>query len=307
MRAQLAAFRPVSASANTGNRPRRARCAWTCALLLALAGLPAGAQDPEVAAQRKIGLLQQYLISGAAQRVEASGDAAAIELLGTARSAHESAAAALAGGRVSEAEDHAREGLRAFSRATVVLKRVRPAAYADDPARNARLRKEIEAHRAAFMEGAREKGPQAAALLDTTRFDHLLKRAEDLEGAQEGRRAAESLREARDLLVLALARLRQNDTVVYSLDFRTPADEYRYELERNRGYELLVQEMQGRLGADKTKRVLVQRFLDLGRELAARAAELAAVGDHKVAIERMEEANKNLIRALQYMGVPVSG
>ena len=57
-----------------------------------------------------------------------------------------------------------------------------------------------------------------------------MRRAEKMLANSEFQQALPAFKDAYNLIVAALIRVRENDTVVYGLDFRTPADEYRYEL-----------------------------------------------------------------------------
>jgi hypothetical protein len=271
---------------------------------MAFALLAAEAADHRAAVEKKLLLLDSYFGSSSADKVQASDDPDATDLLGLARVLGSQARQALDGGNVSGAEEAAREALRAFSRATMALSR---STSSSDQLRkrNQALRKEVEGYRQSFVEGARDKGPEATALLDVQLVDALLRRAGAHSAAGRHLDAARALREAHGLTVAAITRLRRNQTVVYSLDFQTPADEYRYELEQHRGYELLVDQLRAAGKAAGSRAKLVDRYVSEGGRMAVRAQDRASRGDFEGAIPVMEEANKSLKRALQMMGVAI--
>ncbi|MCP5155235.1 MAG: hypothetical protein H6983_13785 [Ectothiorhodospiraceae bacterium] len=287
---------------NDRRAPPLARLA-ACLLAPALAL----AQGPDRAGvERKLELLASYLDSSAARRIDSGDHGDARALLEQAREAQVRALAALEEGRVDEAATLAGDALRVFSRATMSLHgaAARPEQRRD---RAQGLRAEIDAYRKAFREGLAEKGPAAAGLLDERALDRLLTQADAHGAAGRDREAEALLVEAQQVVATALTRLRRNETVVYSLEFRTPADEYRYERERARGFALLVEHVGTMSEPSAGARKLVDRFLDNARKLEQQAASEADAGDFAAAVRSMEEANRSYMRALQSLGVPVSG
>ncbi|RKZ35656.1 MAG: hypothetical protein DRQ37_05915 [Gammaproteobacteria bacterium] len=256
--------------------------------------------------ENKLRLLQSYLDSNTANRVRDSENLQAKELLERAVELSRNARQALDERQLEVGSRQSTEGLLAFSAAAAVFKRTKSGDGAQEK-RNVELLKEIDSYQEAFTSGLKEKGPAAAGLLDSGRLEDLLSRAGTLRQGGRHAEAGELLREAQQLTVIAVTRLRQNETIVYSLDFRTPADEYRYELDRHAGYVLLVEQMSVRETITPQALKLAARYTVKAAELKAAAERSADNGDFEAAIKVMEEANKSLTRALQMMGLAIPG
>jgi len=274
-------------------------------LLLATLAPATPAQDA-TAIERRIDAIGRQLDSDAARRIEASENGEARDLLARTRQLREAAHKALADGDVSLAEQQVGLALRAFYTANAKLSSGGATTVALER-RNAQLREEIAGYLQAFDAGLLEKGPAFANLLDRARFEDFMKAAEMYAGAGDLSAAQQGLNAAYEMVVAAITRLRQNDTLVHVLDFRTPADEYRYELDRHAGLELLVQQLLTEQPLQGGQAALVERYLGEARKLSGEAREQAARGDHETAIKTMEDANKNMVRSLQMMGVGISG
>ncbi len=297
------------AVAGHGLRQRQrvaARAGCSLLLVLTLCWWAAGAPAAESGAvNMKLMLVQQYLSSSTAGKIRESGNPEAIRLLDRTAELFEQANAASSDDPAA-AEEFVAQALRSFSSASTAMARGQ-----GDPdqarKRNEQLLSEIGLYRESFNESLRQKGPAFATLLDADRLDSLLAEAGSLQGEGRHADATKPLQAAYDMTVAAVTRLRANENVVYALEFRTPADEFRYEENRNQSYELLVERMVASGAAEGSAGKLVERFVQEGRRLKSAAADEAARGDFEKAIETMEDANKNLVRALQMMGMPIPG
>lgn len=286
----------------------RSRVLSLLALGAWLAGAPA-AHAAEVnrgdAIQRKMALVEHYINSPAVERIQASGHEAAIALIGEARQKRDQGRSLLGAGDLDGADLAFTEALRAISAASTAAKG--RASEPDDAVRqrNEALRAEIRDYRQSFIDGLREKGPAAAGLLDLDRLDGLVREADALTRQRRHADAARYLNDAHHLVVVALTQLRQDETVVHRLDFRTPADEYRYETERHGGLMRIAQQMVTQGAATGPQASMVERFLRHANDLHADARTQAAGGNHERAIKLMEDANREAIRALNAMGLNV--
>lgn len=107
-------------------------------------------------------------------------------------------------------------------------------------------------------------------------------------------------------VVVIVSEARRNQSIVYSLSFATPAEEYAYELERNKSYEILVDIASAEhQKPDKALRPYILKQVGQSRELQEQAKAQAASGDHAKAIGTLEEATRHLVRALRSAGVMV--
>ncbi len=212
---------------------------------------------------------------------------------------------ALQSGDFETAGSATASGLRAYKLAADTLL---TASKSEDQLRreNQALLAEIESYRQAFAAALRNQGPGSAGLLDTREIDQLLHQARQLDAKNDPREAQRLLRQAQQMTISALTSIRQSETVVYSLEFRTPADEYRYERDRYRDYLQLAKQMLSSEQAQGPKGNLFKKYLQEGLGIAKEAESKANSGDHQNAITGMEQANDSLIRGLQLLGLPVS-
>lgn len=299
---------PPPAAGRASRRPTAlAILCLALSLLLPLA-VNSQAVDPNLAVTiaKKLELLQRYLGSSGAQKIAAGDNATAQELLGRANERAEQALHSYNRGDMQVADERLAEAFRAYSEALEV-QRGKRTGQAEIRQQNAALRDEIGAYLQAFDEALLAKGPAAAGLLNRGRVDELLAQAHGLEQAGDPQAAREQLKEAYNLAITALTRVRDNETVVYNLDFRTPADEYRYEQNRNQSYAMLVEQMRQSSEYNEQALKLAERYRDEGEKLRQEAEALAASGQFEAAIKTMEEASKRLVRSLQMMGLSIPG
>lgn len=307
----------MSGPAASAPGPRHAtasRCAKLLVLCIAAwlallpARLPAQAVDPNqaVAVAKKLELLQRYLDSNSATKIAESDNAAAIELLARARQRGDQALQSYNVGDMAIAGERLTEAFRAYTEALDTL-RAKRSGGAEIKQQNASLREEITSYLQAFDQALLEKGPAASGLLNRGRVNDLLEESRYLEENGDPQTAQNRLKEAYGMAVGALSRVRENETVVYALDFRTPADEYRYEQNRHQSYTMLVDQMRNSSELSEQALKLAQRYADEGAKLRAEAENQAAAGQYEAAIQTMEEANKRLVRSLQMMGLSIPG
>ncbi len=284
-----------------------ALCLAACLVLLP-AALHAQAADPNqaIAVAKKLELLQRYLDSSSTKKIDGSDNAAAIELLGRARERGEQALQSYNRGDMGIAGERLTEAFRAYTEALDTL-RAKSAGTAEIKQQNDALREEIASYLQAFDEALLAKGPAASGLLNRGRVNELLEESRYLEENGDAQTAQNRLKEAYGMAVGALTRVRENETVVYTLDFRTPADEYRYEQNRHQSYTMLVDQMRSSSELSEQALKLAQRYADEGAKLRAEAESQAAAGQYETAIQTMEEANKRLVRSLQMMGLSIPG
>lgn len=113
--------------------------------------------------------------------------------------------------------------------------------------------------------------------------------------------ATKLLGQAYEKVASAVALSRDNETVVYSLDFATPRDEYEYEVRRYGGnrmiIDLLLEKHPGSTVA------LVKSFVAKAEEMRASAESKAEAGKFEEAVRDMETAGQHQQRALGLLGI----
>ena len=107
------------------------------------------------------------------------------------------------------------------------------------------------------------------------------------------------------LLELTLTRLRDRETLVQTLEFATVEDEFRYERNRNRSYEMLVEIVLGERSLSPRARADAVATLAVNRGVREQADGLAAGGDARGALKVLEDSTGHLVTALRAAGVPI--
>jgi len=271
----------------------------------ATAAAPAPAQDPAQLERRlqSVGTLIEG--SSAARQIDGSGVAAARDKRDSARLIHREAGAALRAGDAAAAA-------RLLDQATREMmdgaRLARPEQVAGEKARrdfDARL-DSAAALLTAQQRITLEKGQQPEAREATRSIEAQIAQARQLA-------AAGRLDEARPLVDRAyltarvsIEALRRGDTLVRSLTFASPREEYDYEIDRNETHRLLINV----LLADRKDAALpaaMQGFVDRAAALRREAEGQARGGDHGAAVRTLEASTRELVRAIRAGGLYIPG
>lgn len=147
--------------------------------------------------------------------------------------------------------------------------------------------------------GARAKAAEA-------KIDALLNRSERLALTNRLSEALSVANEANRLIVDTIVKLRSGETVVVSLTFDSPMEEYAYEQRRFESNEVMVaMNVEEGRAVDPLKRKAVEDYLNDGRRLRVQAEKNAQIGKYAEAVRSMEAASGKLIKAMQAMGIAV--
>lgn len=158
----------------------------------------------------------------------------------------------------------------------------------------------------AEIEGYQQALPADRAAEALAKVNELLAAASRHSKAGDHSAARELLQEARGLVIQALTQTRNQETVVYSREFRTAADEYRFEAERFDTYARLMKKVMEERPPPGSMVDAIAKARRKAVALKERADGLADRGDWKEAIVAMDEANSTLARWLSMMGLPVA-
>jgi hypothetical protein len=141
-------------------------------------------------------------------------------------------------------------------------------------------------------------------------------RAIELQIAQAQQLAAEGrIDEARGLADRAYLRarvsiesLRRGDTLVRSLAFASPREEYAYEVDRNETHRMLINVLLSeRKDAAGAMPPAMQAFVDKAAALRGDAEAQARRGEHTQAIKLLEDSTRELVRAIRAGGIYIPG
>jgi tetratricopeptide (TPR) repeat protein len=285
---------------------RRYSTSLLLAISLSLAGQDTDAAEtqPDLrnGVEQRIKLTQSYLASKTAQKIAETGNSQARQLLQKARELLAQASAQLSQGNLEAAQKNVNLSLQAFTAAGAANNK--PAASTENLALEVgSIRNEIDAYLESFTQALSEKGPSMAGLLDRQYVADLLSRAEQSQSLGEFDTARSALNQAKQLVVAALIKIRNNETVVYTVEFQTPADEFRYERERYQEYTALGQKLLDSGELETSRVLLFEQLKKNGERLSQEALALAGKGDYPDAINRMEMAVIKLIQGLRLLGV----
>lgn len=151
----------------------------------------------------------------------------------------------------------------------------------------------------------KQREPFARTMV-TTAGEHQ-QRARSLLEAGHPLEAREQLDHAMVTIKTAIATLRNRETLVRSLDFEDPADEYRYEVDRFETYSMLVNLLLERMKPDPGKRAGMEQLMRQAWDQEGVARGLADAQDFKAAIGEQERSNKLLLQAIRRGGIYVPG
>lgn len=289
--------------------------ALSTALLTATLGAapPAAAQDTAQLERRLQSVGTLIDSSSAARQIDSSGDAAARERRDNARLLHREAGASL---RAGDAAAAARLLDQAAREMMTGARLARPEQVAGEKARRdfeARL-DSARALLVAQQRITREKGNAPEALAAARDIEAALARAEQL--AAGGR--IDDARPHADRAYLAarvsIEALRRGDTLVRSLHFATPREEYDYELDRNDTHRMLINVLLADRPAAASPGApagslppAMQAAVDRAAALRAEAEAQARAGEHAAGVRTLESSTRELVRAIRAGGLYIPG
>ncbi len=107
---------------------------------------------------------------------------------------------------------------------------------------------------------------------------------------------------------VAIEGLRGGETLVRSLNFETPKDEYHYEIDRNDTHTMLVTVLlKEKIEASDRVKNMVDKFMAKAKVLRQKADEQAENGEYETAITTLEQSTKEIVRAIRSAGVFIPG
>ncbi|MCP5150173.1 MAG: hypothetical protein H6983_10545 [Ectothiorhodospiraceae bacterium] len=244
--------------------------------------------------------------SSGARQVEASGVQAAMDKRERARALFRDAQSRHQAGDQAAADDLMKQASKEMFEAV----RLAGAPAALEEKRQHDLDERIESVGVltkALERIGKEKGQGARAQAAVKRAEALIAEAESMRRAGDAQGARKRADEAYDVAKREIEDLRGGDTLVRSLTFATPEEEYRYEVDRNETHRMLVTVLLEEKRASKGVDRMVQGFLDRARQLREEAEGLAGRGDFRGAIGTLERSTKELVRAIRGAGVYIPG
>lgn len=254
--------------------------------------------------EQKLRLVESLLGSPVAQAAIDGQEVGVAELVLNGRRLLSRARANLVDGQLDAAGAAADEALRDAAKISALASNKRGTLSVSVQQTNYKnLTEQVATYRSSLEELARQGN--ADAKNSVARIKSVQDEASKLVDAGKWGDANRKLADAYKMAVEIISRLRAGQTVTLSLKFDTPAEEYEYERRRFQSGEILVDMMIGEGRAEGERRTMVDRLVGEGKQHTVKAADLVRSGEYKAAVTTMENATKQLHRALQIMGVPV--
>lgn len=274
--------------------------------LLLVAG--AATAQPGKQLQMKLDYAKGVVLrSQSALRVENSNNAEAKAKLEEVRSLYRQARAAAGEGREEEAERLVNKALRQMPRvAQMVPNRATEREQAHK--RYEELMRQVETFYSWGSDyGKRQKGEDAvAAALDTHQVKAAMADARRHAAANDYPKANVILERLLNDVINTANQAIGKQTITYDLNFATSADEYRYELTRNREFERLVPLAIAQRRPSAGVRSLMSRFVEKALRLRQEAEEQLKEEQFAAAIKSLQDSSAQFRNALKIAGVPVN-
>lgn len=117
--------------------------------------------------------------------------------------------------------------------------------------------------------------------------------------------ATELLGRVHEVYISVLNELLATTALVYDTKFKSPVEEFEYELARYRSFEELIPIARDQFKPDEFTLKLSERYVQDARTAHGVAEKQAAGGDHAAAISTLQDATKRLQTSLRTMGLEV--
>ena len=255
--------------------------------------------------ESKISLIRMYLESRTADEIAGSGSAEANDLLIRTRELTDQSISDLAEGRLEAAQAGIDQSIKLFTAAAESINR-RKRSNQQYLIEIESVRAEIDAYLESYQVALAAKESSVNGPLDQARIAGMLVEAENYKEKGDIETARTVLIEIRELVVAAVVDIRNNETLVYRVEFKSPADEFRYEQNRYHEYVALGHSVLAGGDFDKNRLRLFEQLSDAGNQLSREAAVWVEEGDYTSGIHHMQVAIKKVVQGLQMLGIPLS-
>lgn len=279
------------------------------AAALAIAAPAAFAQATPLRAtvgQKEILVKRLLNDSPAVQRIEASSSAEAKEHFRSARERHERAVALLQAGDLGGADAQLNEALWMAGKARQLVPDPMQRAIELRVQNRAMLRAIESLHASYQTHLARAQGlPRGSAATDArlAALNARLDEAMSFSNSEHVQEANAILHAVERDLMAALTAILGSDTIDYAQRFETQAEEFAYEMSRNRSYQELLPVARSELKPGRDAAALMERYAASSAVHLERAEKNAARRDYAAAIDAARQATAYLQSALTAAGV----
>ena len=232
-----------------------------------------------------------WLVNGSPtmKRILKSEDNDAIEQLEKSRQLLQQAQAQYDEGELLLAEENIATGIKEMSSVARKIKDV-------DRVEQARkklfheMKQRVQTFANAFERVANEKNDKLIdAMLDREKLKKTMGDADALHREGQLAQANQLLKQAADMVEIAISDARHKDVLFHELSFDDLEEEYMYEKKRNESYVMLVRLLQEKQTASDASRQYVNKIVAANKGIVAEAELHAADGDNETAIRILEK------------------
>jgi hypothetical protein len=268
---------------------------------------PAAAVPSSQVVRQKETLVRSLLgDSPVSARISASQNADAKRLFATAQDGYHQAVIHLQTGDLARAEQFLNEAMWNIGRARQMVPDPNSRVI-EDRVRYARLQESVEALRGSYarhVARGKTQTPGAAPRdRELERIDAMIEEAKASANSEKVGEAARLMEQAEKTLLVGINQVLGSATLEYAEKFDTPADEFAYEMERNRSFSDLVPVAIAELKptADATR--LVDRYVEQNRGMREQAQREAGSKNYTAALKSIRAGTSHLQRALLAAGL----
>ncbi|KAF0192436.1 MAG: hypothetical protein FD165_1061 [Gammaproteobacteria bacterium] len=264
------------------------------------------AEVSEADVKQKIAYAKMLTMSQSAKRVADSGHAEARAMMEQAKADLAASESALKGGNNSAAMESAMKAID-DANAAVGLVPKEGGDGVDHRIRYAELLGNLRNYKESYLQQyerkTKSKRSDSSSDLDPKTIQKMEDDAIALSTDGKYKEAADTLEKAQSMVTSALSQAFQGEAVVYDQKFKTPAEEYQFEVARYKGFaDLVPLALEQKQPAENVVQ-LINTFVEKGKKIAGEAAGYAKKGDYETAIIGMQEATNQMQRALMTAGV----
>lgn len=235
-------------------------------------------------------------------RIVKSTDSEAIKQLEKSRQLLQQAQAQYDKGEFLLAEEYLATGIKEMSNVARKIKDVESVERARKKLFH-ELKQHVQTFAEVFERVAKEKNDRHIdAMLDHEKLKKTMHDAEVLYSEGQLALANQRMKQAADMVEIAISDARHKDMLFHELSFDSLEDEYSYEKKRNESYVLLVRLLQEKHTASDASRQYVNKIVSANKGVVAEAELHAADGDNETAIRILEKGTDKLSRALRLSG-----
>ncbi|MGC2048385.1 MAG: hypothetical protein WA635_07230 [Gallionella sp.] len=134
---------------------------------------------------------------------------------------------------------------------------------------------------------------------------NMIRRAQTLVRDGQYPEGSELLEKVHAIYISVLNELLSSTAFVYDTNFKSPAEEFDYEMARYHSYEELIPIARNQFKPDESTLKLSERYVQDALTAHGTAEKQAAGGNHTAAIKTLHEATKRLQTALRTIGLEV--